>query len=221
MVSSGFPSNILYVLSLLPKSPSCAYLFSIFSYFRKDIKFNFGIGGYIGLTRTWIKCTWQPASTAYPNNRLYKNLFRGFRYERLDKTTSHLYIHCALWKAIVNIMNWDSSVSIASMLQAGWLRNCCKIWGFHGGDWRISSSVTCSWWFLACRFLYPEDGGSTFLWNVGSHKIYSATSQKMEFLRNWCSVPARGNRLFFSSVHIGDPPILLPGGYQGLLPQEK
>jgi hypothetical protein len=27
-------------------------------------------------------------------------------------------------------------------------------------------------WFLARGFFYPEDGGDTFLRNVGSHKIY-------------------------------------------------
>jgi hypothetical protein len=36
------------------------------------------------------------------------------------------------------------------------------------------SAATCSRWFLACEFFYPEDGGDTFLRNVGSHKIYTA-----------------------------------------------
>jgi hypothetical protein len=35
-------------------------------------------------------------------------------------------------------------------------------------------AATCSRWFLARRFFYPEDGGDTFLRNVGSHKIYTA-----------------------------------------------
>jgi hypothetical protein len=35
-----------------------------------------------------------------------------------------------------------------------------------------SVSATCSRWFLARRFFYPEDGGNTFLQNVVSHKIY-------------------------------------------------
>jgi hypothetical protein len=30
-------------------------------------------------------------------------------------------------------------------------------------------------WFLARGFFYPEDGGDTFLRNVGSHKIYTAS----------------------------------------------
>jgi hypothetical protein len=29
-------------------------------------------------------------------------------------------------------------------------------------------------WFLALEFFYPEDGGDTFLRNIGSHKIYTA-----------------------------------------------
>jgi hypothetical protein len=36
------------------------------------------------------------------------------------------------------------------------------------------STATCSRWFLARGFFYPEDGGDTFLRNVGSHKSYTA-----------------------------------------------
>jgi hypothetical protein len=36
-------------------------------------------------------------------------------------------------------------------------------------------SDPCSRWFLACGFFYPEDAGDTFLRNVGSHKIYTAS----------------------------------------------
>jgi hypothetical protein len=36
------------------------------------------------------------------------------------------------------------------------------------------SVATCSRWFLARGFFYPEDVGDTFLRNVGSHKIYTA-----------------------------------------------
>jgi hypothetical protein len=35
-------------------------------------------------------------------------------------------------------------------------------------------AATCSRWFLARGFFNPEDGGDTFLQNVGSHKIYTA-----------------------------------------------
>jgi hypothetical protein len=35
-------------------------------------------------------------------------------------------------------------------------------------------AAICSRWFLAREFYYPEDGGDTFLRNVGSHKIYTA-----------------------------------------------
>jgi hypothetical protein len=34
--------------------------------------------------------------------------------------------------------------------------------------------TTCSRWFLFHGFFYPEDGGDTFLRNVGSYKIYTA-----------------------------------------------
>jgi hypothetical protein len=49
------------------------------------------------------------------------------------------------------------------------------------GMWRrvhIVSAATCSRWFLARGFLYPEDGGDTFLRNVSLH---GATSQKTAF----------------------------------------
>jgi hypothetical protein len=36
------------------------------------------------------------------------------------------------------------------------------------------SAAICSRWFLARGFLYPADGGYTFLRNIGSHKIYTA-----------------------------------------------
>jgi hypothetical protein len=38
----------------------------------------------------------------------------------------------------------------------------------------VKAAATCSCWFLACGFLYPEDGGDTFLQNVGLHNIYTA-----------------------------------------------
>jgi hypothetical protein len=37
------------------------------------------------------------------------------------------------------------------------------------------TAATCSRWFLARGFFYPEDGDGTFLRNVGLHKIYTAT----------------------------------------------
>jgi hypothetical protein len=39
---------------------------------------------------------------------------------------------------------------------------------------RLQLAATCSRWFLARGFSYLEDGGDTFLRNVGSHKIYTA-----------------------------------------------
>jgi hypothetical protein len=35
----------------------------------------------------------------------------------------------------------------------------------------LQSAATCSRRFLARGLFYPEDGGDTFVWNVGSHKI--------------------------------------------------
>jgi hypothetical protein len=42
----------------------------------------------------------------------------------------------------------------------------------------MKTATTCSRWFFAHGFFYPEDWGDTFLRNVGSH---GATSQKTAF----------------------------------------
>jgi hypothetical protein len=39
---------------------------------------------------------------------------------------------------------------------------------------KTQSAATCSRWFLARGFLYPEDGSDTFLRNVGLQNIYTA-----------------------------------------------
>jgi hypothetical protein len=41
------------------------------------------------------------------------------------------------------------------------------------------SAATCSRWFLARGFLYPEDGGDTFLRNLGLHKNYTASHPRI------------------------------------------
>jgi hypothetical protein len=41
-------------------------------------------------------------------------------------------------------------------------------------DGILQSAATRSRWFLILGFFYYEDGGDTFLRNVGSHKIYTA-----------------------------------------------
>jgi hypothetical protein len=47
------------------------------------------------------------------------------------------------------------------------------------------AAATCSRWFLARGFFYPEDGGDTFLGNVGSiHKIYTAPHPKRRHSSN-------------------------------------
>jgi hypothetical protein len=44
--------------------------------------------------------------------------------------------------------------------------------GTSGSRW-LQSAAKCSRWFLPRGLLYPEDGGDTFLRNIGSHKIYT------------------------------------------------
>jgi hypothetical protein len=43
------------------------------------------------------------------------------------------------------------------------------------------SAATCSCWFLARGFFYPEDRGDIFLRNVGSHKIYFSLVKIISF----------------------------------------
>jgi hypothetical protein len=77
----------------------------------------------------------------------------------------------------------------------------------------VSSPATCSLWFLTHRFFYPEDGGNTFLRNVGSHKIYMAPHLRRQhsvifslFAANHCidmaNIPVSCLRgLLFESKH--------------------
>jgi hypothetical protein len=45
---------------------------------------------------------------------------------------------------------------------------------FHPWCSNLQSAAICSCWFLARGFFYPENGGHTFLRNIGSYKIYMA-----------------------------------------------
>jgi hypothetical protein len=66
------------------------------------------------------------------------------------------------------------------------------------GEWKYSSTIlnlgreqtaaTCSHWFLAPGFFYPEDGGNMFLRNVCSHKIYTAPHARKRHSLLVCSV---------------------------------
>jgi hypothetical protein len=58
-----------------------------------------------------------------------------------------------------------------------------SVWNVPVGAWdktrslkneMTQSAATCSSWFLTRGFFYFDDGGDTFLRNVGSHKIYTA-----------------------------------------------
>jgi hypothetical protein len=47
---------------------------------------------------------------------------------------------------------------------------------------RGTSVSTWPRWFLARRFFYPEDGGDTFLRNVGLHNIYTAPHSSNHYM---------------------------------------
>jgi hypothetical protein len=46
---------------------------------------------------------------------------------------------------------------------------------------RVQSAASCSHWFLARKIFYPEDGGETFLRNVGLHTIYTALHHRRRY----------------------------------------
>jgi hypothetical protein len=45
-------------------------------------------------------------------------------------------------------------------------------------DYCTYKEMDCSRWFLGRGFFYSEDGGDTFLRNIGSHKIYTASHHR-------------------------------------------
>jgi hypothetical protein len=66
-----------------------------------------------------------------------------------------------------------------------------------------SSAAICSSSLLARGFFYPEDGGYTFLLNVGSHKIYSLQSpaHASSLLADFFTLKMKAIRSSETSVH--------------------
>jgi hypothetical protein len=63
--------------------------------------------------------------------------------------------------------------------------------------------TTCSCWLLAVRYFYPEVGGDTFLRNVGSHKIYTASHSRKRHSSDQSSAyhPSYLSKIHFSIIH--------------------
>jgi hypothetical protein len=104
--------------------------------------------------------------------------------------TSILYIQTSQpWQSTVS--TWD----IAFNFSHNWLPTWPILPPFlalYSWLFRLvaQSAATCSCWFLVPRFFYLEDGGDTFLRNVGSHKNYTLphprkrhSSFKSEFMK--------------------------------------
>jgi hypothetical protein len=92
---------------------------------------------------------------------------------------------------------FDVSTAVTMKNAVFWdvaLCRCC-VNRYFGGTYRLrlrgrkicerGTNVTCSRWFLAPGFIYPEDGGDTFLRNVGSHKIYTAPHPRRRHSSNF------------------------------------
>jgi hypothetical protein len=60
---------------------------------------------------------------------------------------------------------------------------------------------TCSLWFIASGFFYPEDGGDTFLQNIGSHKIYTAPSHLLTLVSRPRTLKMEAKRRFIEDLH--------------------
>jgi hypothetical protein len=74
---------------------------------------------------------------------------------------------------------------------------------------RETNAATCSHWFLPRGFFYPEDGDDTFLRNVGSHKIYTASHPRRwhfsnrSYIRNMIARPLiLNNVLWISELYL-------------------
>jgi hypothetical protein len=78
-----------------------------------------------------------------------------------------------LWPAICSPFSTDPSplhcidfpCGPLSLSSCSYIASCFRL--------VAQSAASCSHWFLARRFFCPENGGDTFLRNVGSHKIYT------------------------------------------------
>jgi hypothetical protein len=73
----------------------------------------------------------------------------------------------------------------------------------------LQSAATCSRWFLARGSFYPENGGDTFLRNVGSQKIYNVPHPKDGILQDFYPLfivqTGCGAHSFFYPVTTGEP----------------
>jgi hypothetical protein len=73
------------------------------------------------------------------------------------------------WMDFCDSLYWGVLIKLPTKFKLG--KNLKKIKRIL----RQQTAATCSRWFLARGFFYPEDGGDTFLRNVGSfHTIYTA-----------------------------------------------
>jgi hypothetical protein len=76
--------------------------------------------------------------------------------------------NAVFWDVVPLVLVWTD---VSEECTASIFPSCSYI----AGCFRLvaQSAATCSCWFT-CRFFDPEDGGDSFLRNVGSHKIYMA-----------------------------------------------
>jgi hypothetical protein len=88
--------------------------------------------------------------------------------------------HCLLWTVVQsfnwNVLFWENSTSTCSghPFYLPFISSM-KMRHFIFNKMAHQTATTCSRWFLARGFFYPEDGGDTFLRNVGPfHRIYTA-----------------------------------------------
>jgi hypothetical protein len=94
--------------------------------------------------------------------------FRPFSADPIPAQACYLLAHLyRLYRPFTSpLLSIDFSCGPLSLLSCSYIAGCFQL--------VAQSAAICSRWFIVRGFFYPEDGGDTFLRNVGSHKIYKA-----------------------------------------------
>jgi hypothetical protein len=107
---------------------------------------------------------WQNVHTKFHENRLPVSRVKKW------KPHSDVYTHSESWSPYLTLFGRMSFSRMWHRVDLVWT-NVSKE---HISSIFSRLLTTCSLRFLARRFFYAEDGGNTFLRNVGSHKFYTA-----------------------------------------------
>jgi hypothetical protein len=112
--------------------------------------------------------------TEFPitNSNLVVKLFIQLIYKYNLFINNQIYIRFEIFTAVTmkNAVFWDMSQCRSCVNRRFGGMYSLHFHGRKSGSCRLFAA-TCSHWLLSCGFFYAEDGGETFLWNVGSDVI--------------------------------------------------